>query len=207
VKTSEKPKEELPVWVVIFLGAFLTCIFANAITFLLEFGAFSFWKSLPSTPTTATHISEADPDTIWVETKDGQIYTIGINFCQYKNCNSWTLIENPADIKPMQYHAIVRGDDCFNLGIYDSPNYSPGDEIKECIYASAAGVPDPEAGYVTYFALMKDGRVKYWQNGNSLLGFQFFLILSTFVLPIVAVVIISAYYEIRKYLQKEKKLA
>ncbi|MFT3890798.1 MAG: hypothetical protein QM730_04120 [Anaerolineales bacterium] len=204
VKKESPSKDNVPFGVVLFVGMLLTCILANAISFPMQSGMFTSWKSLPALPSKAIHIVEVDPDHVWVETSNGDIYTAALMCKETENCNQWIEIVSPTEIMPLQYQPIKRGETCSSLDGNFSPSIPSKFEIKECILATAYGVPDPEWGYKTYFALMADGTVKYWRHGNGILGFFGSFIFSTVILPVLVAVVISMSYLIRNVLQRRK---
>jgi hypothetical protein len=203
-KTESQSKDNVPFGFVLFVGILLTCILANAISFPLQSGMFTSWKSLPALPSKAIHVVEVDADNVWVETSNGEIYAATLLCGKAEDCDQWIEIDSLTEITPLQYQPIKRGENCSSLDGSFSPSIPSRFEVKECILATAYGVPDPEWGYKTYFALMTDGTVKYWQHGNGILGFFGSFIFSTVILPILVAVIISMIYLIRNVLQRRK---
>jgi len=123
---------------------------------------------------------------------------------QNENCYQWTKINEQTETAPLQYQPIKRGENCSSLGGSFSPSIPSTFEVKECVLAPAYGVPDPEWGDETYFALMADGTIEYWQHGNGPLDFFGFFIFSTMILPVIVAVIISVMYLVKNVLQRRR---
>jgi hypothetical protein len=201
-KVELKRKKRYPYWQALLLGILITCIASNVLTILFQFGTFTPWKALPRSPSKAVHIIEADPDNIWIELEDKRIFALTMYCYQNKNCYHWQIVNNSAEINPINYHQVQKEKDCTSIS--DFPGNPWFGKVSECILAPAYGVPDPEWGYETYFVLMEDGTVRYWQNGNGILSFYFFFILSTIVLPLAVAIIITITYLILFIVRKFK---
>src|SRR5690349_17993997 len=109
-------KKNLPYGMVLFLGMLLTCLVANAVTIPMQSGIFTSWKSLSNLPSKAIRIVEADQDNVWVEADDGQIYTATLWCKGNESCYQWTIIVDKAEIEPLHFQPIKRGENCSSLG-------------------------------------------------------------------------------------------
>jgi hypothetical protein len=196
-------KKRTPYWAAMLIGIITTIVVSYLLTINFINGAFTFWKSLDSPPSGASHIIDADPDNIWIEANDGHIFTLSLYCYRNESCYRWVMVDNASDIPPTQYVPLERGVNC--TGIRDGffPR-NPMGKITECVSATFYGM---ESGYITYFVLMADGKVKYWQHGNSLIEDIYLFFISTVVLPILVAVIISVVYLVRYIVRKSRKRA
>jgi hypothetical protein len=190
-------------WTVLITSVTITCIAANLVTLISQSGGFTTWKLLPKPPSGAVRIVDADGSNVWIEANDGNIYTLTLYCSEGGNCRQWQKVDDSAKIDPFQCRPVKRGSNCATLGGSFSPNKPFTGEVTECIVADGC-FPDPEYGSETYFALLSDGTVKYWQHGNGLLGFFGFFIISTLILPTIVAILISAIYLVRNVLRRRK---
>lgn len=141
-------------------GIIILCVSLNVFTGFY-FTIFHFWKSLPRPPSTPTHIIDADPAGLWVETSSNQIYMYSIDCpwgfdCQH---NQWSPIDTVADIKPFNYGFIRRGNDCASLSDFE-PQSNPRGKINECVWTSRPGM-DIAFGFDVYYVLLANGSILY----------------------------------------------
>lgn len=197
-----KTRKRLPYWLVLLLGVVLTLIVANFLSVMFQMGAFVAWQNLSSPPSPSTHILSADGNVVWVETKDKEIFELTVN-CYRENCFQWT--KTVKDI-PLYVEgagiSINRGTDCKSLSSETFP-LSPSGEMIECVNVTNFG-----SGYgsVTYFALMADGTLKYWSNGNNAISSQLTFICATCVLPFIVAVLITVAYLFGNFVNRKQKL-
>ncbi len=199
-----KRQKRIPYWAALIIWVAVTCVSANTLTLVFQFGGFTPWRSLPKPPSGAVHIIDADGLSVWVETGDGNLYTLTLYCGASENCFQWIRIDKAEEIHPFQCRPIERGPDCASIGGSLWPNDPVPGKVGECIVADAC-IPDPEFGSLTYFAMMSDGSVKYWQHGAGLLGFQVFFIASTIALPILVAIVVSIVYLIKYIIRKRQK--
>jgi hypothetical protein len=194
VDTPVKPQSEdrLPYGTVLFLSMIFTCIVANVITFAQQSDFFDSWNPLPILPSGVAHIVDADADNIWVEDGNGNLYTLTLQCANNDNCPEWQRVQDATAIQPFVCHSTTRAAACTGLAGSYSPNPLSG-EVKECILAEGCSF-EPSYGYETYFALMSDGTVKYWEHGSGTLVLASNFVLSSVVLPLIVAVIISIIY-------------
>jgi hypothetical protein len=185
-----KSKNKVTLGEILIKWALPVCIVANLLALVYQFGWFITWKRLPNLPSEAIHIVDADGDNVWVEGADGHFYTLTLNCGSNTNCKQWQKLDVLANMNPLHCQPVDRGATCKDLEGYFSPNNPLGADVNECIVADGC-FPDPEYGYETYFALLSDGSIRYWQHGNGLMSFFGGFILSTCVLPALAVVVAS----------------
>ena len=185
-----KSKNKITLGKILIKWALPVCIIANLLALLYQFGWLTTWKILPNLPSAAIRIVEADGDNVWVEGADGHIYTLTLYCGSDRNCKQWQRLDVPTAMNPLQCHPVDRGATCTDLESSFSPNKPLGAEVNECIVADGC-FPDPEYGYETYFAMLSDGSVRYWQHGNGILGFIGWFVISTCVVPALAVVVAS----------------
>jgi hypothetical protein len=195
-----KSRKRLPYWLVLPLGVVLTVIVANFLFTMSEIGGFETWRNLQSPPSPSTHIINADGNVVWVETKDKEIFELTVN-CYRENCFQW--IKTDEDIPSYIEGAgiiIYRGTDCKSLNSEIFP-LSPYGEMIECVKVANFG-----AGYgsVTYFALMTDGTLKYWANGNTAFVSQLMPICTTYILPLIVAVLITVAYLIKNSINHDQ---
>jgi len=202
VKDQSQSRDRLPYGVVVFLATLFTCLAANAITLSAQSGLFTTWETLPGLPSGATHIIDADGDNVWVEDGEGNLFTLALRCGEDSHCPEWQRVNDLAEIQPVQCHPTKRGANCTSLKGSSSPSPLSG-EVSECIVANGC-FPDPEYGYETYFALLSDGTVKYWQHGSGILGFVFNFVLSSVILPFIVAVIISIIFLVRHVAKRNK---
>jgi len=194
---TAKTKKPLPYWAALIICVALTCVISNFLTLMFQFGGFTTWKSLSKPASGATHILDADGDNVWVEAGDGNLYTLTLYCADNEKCKQWKIVDSATEISPFQCRPIIRESNCSSIKSSFSPNNPLTGEVNECVVADGC-FPEPEYGSQTWFALMSDGSVKYWQHGNGMLGFYGFFICSTIVLPIVTAIIVTAIYQDKK---------
>jgi hypothetical protein len=194
---TPKIKKPLPYWAALIIWVALTCVISNFLTLMFQFGGFTTWKSLSKPTSGATHIRDADGDNVWVEAGDGNLYTLTLYCVDNENCKQWKIVDGSTEINPLQCRPIKRASECTSLKSSFFPNNPLTGEVNECVVANGC-FPDPEYGSETWFALMSDGSVKYWQHGNGLMGFYVLFIGSSIVLPIVTAIIVTAIYQDKK---------
>jgi hypothetical protein len=192
-----KTKEPIPYWSALILWTMATCVIANVLALVFQFGGFTTWKSLSKPPSGASHIVDADGLNIWLEANDGNLYTLTLYCRGDQDCEQWIMIDDPTEINSLQCYPIKRSDDCKSLDGYFSPNNPPSSKVNECVVANSCSM-DPEYGSETWFALISDGSVKYWEHGNGLLGFSFLFMITTIALPIVTAIIFTTIYQYKK---------
>lgn len=197
--------KSLPSWVALIVWAALTCVISNLVTFMFQFVGFNTWISLSKPVSGATHIRDADGGNVWVDADDGNLYTLNIYCLDNENCKQWIVTNSSTEIDPFQCRPIKRASECTSLKDLFFPNNPLTGEIKECVVANTC-FPSPENGAETWFALMSDGSVKYWQNGTGVFGFYIPLICSKIVVPIVTGIIVSAIYQDKKREWKSVRL-
>lgn len=195
IGNKSKPRERIPYGLSMVLGAIYTCTIATLLTSGFLHGNLTGWKNLSKPSSGATHIIDADPSDLWVDSSEGSIFTLSIYCFENKNCKKWIRVNNPNDISPDRYGEISRGTDCANLSFFSASPINPPGKVIECLMAP---FNSPDFGSVTYFALMNDGSVKYWKHGNDLISIYFFYCISTIILPIVVMIIISLVYSSKR---------
>ena len=201
-KGQSQPQDKLSYGMIVFLATIFTCIAANAITLSAQLGLFTTWETLPGLPSGATHILDADGDNVWVEDGNGNLFTLALRCGEDSNCPEWQSVDDVAEVQPIQCHPTQRGANCTSLKGSSSPSPLFG-EVSECIVADGC-FPDPAYGYETYFALLSDGTVKYWQHGSGTLGFVFNFVLSSVILPFIVAVIISIILLVKHVAKRNK---
>jgi hypothetical protein len=189
MNTVSKPKRRLTFLFVLIIGTTVTWILMNAFTFLDQHGLFYAWTSLGSPPSGAAHIINGDPFQAWVKANDGQIYTNP--FCNGAQiCPQWILEEDLSsfgDAGPDR----KRGTDCESLNNGNLP-LNPGGKMIECLYVPMDGE--------TYFALMADGSIQYYQleiDEDIKTSYK----LSTYFCPPFAAILITVSYVIYRILK------
>ena len=201
---GSKPKRRISIWPILIGGAFASCIVMNTISSFFQSGAFQPWTSLASPPARATTIIDADPRQIWIETQDRQYFTCPLDFAGMQLCPKWQVIPHESNL-PNIHSYTARGSDCQDLQAGLFP-FNPKGQVVECVYANET---EPDRGEGTYFALMKDGSLQYWQYFGNLPEQRIFdFILDTFVIPVLVVIIISIvygiFYGIKQFKQKRE---
>ncbi len=158
---STRPMPSWPVSLMILLGI---CLLSNLLSALLQLGAFQFWRSLPGLPSPAAQILDIDPDNVWIQTVDGRIFTATI-FCSGDDpCRQWIPVADVSEIRPLQFMDPIRRPGCENIaGLFPR---DPIGKVMECVETVRPPMPEG-GGFRTYFALMSDGTVKYWQGSNG----------------------------------------
>jgi hypothetical protein len=195
ITVKSQSEDSLPYGIVLFLYVIFTCIVANVITFARQSDFFESWNSLPNLPSGAAHIVDADADNIWVADGNGNLYTLTLRCAKNDNCPEWQRVEDATAIQPFECHPIKRAADCTSLVGSYSPSALSG-EVNECIVVEGCSF-EPSYGYETYFALMSDGTVKYWEHGSGTLVLASNFVLSSVVLPLIVAFIISIVYWVR----------
>ncbi len=168
------------------------CIAANLLSILSQRGAFKFWRSLSVPPSPAIEIINADPFNVWVKTTDGRMYTATTNCSQRNKCDTWVLAEDASEIVPLQTENTVQGPNCEDFDGRFPAN--PSGKVMECVQTYQPSFPEG-GGLSTYFALMSDGTLKYWQlsEGSFLTPFLY-LGISNIVCPLIGLLIITGIY-------------
>jgi hypothetical protein len=191
---DDKQRRRIPYWAVMLITVTTTCVLANLFTMAAQRGYFRLWKSLPLLPANAVSILDADGNNVWVETEDGNLYTLKLSCGNTDtNCNQWSRVNDPSGITPFQCTPLQRGASCNSLeGPFSLGNPLIG-EVQECVVANGC-FPDPSYVTETRFALMSDRTVKYWHHGNGFMGPYIDLALSTIAFPFIAVIIVSVIY-------------
>ncbi len=200
-KISPMPNKRIPYWVVQILVAITTCVGANLLTIGFEFGAFVFWGSLKSPPSGAIKIIDADRNNIWVEANNGQLFTANVNCFENKECRKWNGVSSISDIKPFHEVPARRGANCESIRRGPFPN-DPWGKVVECILAP---YPGPELGTETYYALMSDGTIKDWFHGSDTISALCFFLVSTVILPILAIILASSINQRKRVAAKSEK--
>lgn len=159
------------------------CILSNFAFIAYQLGAIQFWKSLPSPPSPAIHIINANPDGVWVESADGNIYvatissivTTPVPCISGDTCPRWILVKDASEIHPMFSEYTAREDSCEKFDGLFSRN--PSGTVIECVKTTLPAMPEG-GGSDRYFALMSNGTIKYWVKYG---GVFFTPIINTFV--------------------------
>ena len=194
-KTSSKPKKHLPYWAVLLIGIIVTAVVANLLSILLQIGGFAGWKSLSKPTSQPIHIIYADSNVVWVETNDSNIFELTVN-CYRENCFQW--LKTTEAIPSTGGGTILsNGTNCASLNKEVFPISFSRKEI-ECVKVVEFGA---EYGSVTYYDLLADGTLGYWDNGNNSISTLFFFVTATFILPFLVAAIISVVYLIKNVIQ------
>ena len=168
------------------------------IAIALQLGAFTFWRSLSSPPSGATQIVNAEGYNIWVETRDGSIYTFSSECADNKHCKQWILANDGTEISSNQ-SSINREKDCHGFWGYPLINNPLFGKVIECVNAR---VFHPELKIDTFFALMSDGTVKYSIHAG--LDFFLYFFISTLILLGFVVIVLGRIYRGRLAHQTKK---
>ena len=182
----------------VFLGAIFSCLAMNLITVLYQFGTFTAWKILPSPPSGVKRLVDADYAQVWVESKDGTIFTTRLWFGCENFCIEWKRV-NSIPTQPERFSSVTnKGKDCRVLqsGIFP---FNPHSSIIECIYTSYLMSDLKQDGY---FALSTNGEIYYWQSASSPSIQTALFSFSTFIFPIMAVSLILLVYAVGSLLNK-----
>jgi hypothetical protein len=195
-ESESKPKKRLPYWAVLLIGVIVTGVVANLLSTMLQIGGLTTWKSLSKPPSQAIHIIYTDSNVVWVKTKNSEIFELTVN-CYRENCFQW--LKTTEDLPgPSAGTFLSRGTNCASLSTEVFP-ISPSEKVVECVKVVQSG---GEFGSVAYFALMADGTLQYWANGNSIIAMQVLFVFATFILPFFAAVLISAVYLIKNFIKR-----
>lgn len=194
---DSKPKKRIPYWLVLVIGIASTCILMNILSISLQQGVFNSWKSLNSPPSKPVQILNADVSRVMVKAGDGRVFTAALSCSGNEICHQWVAVEDESKI-PIMPLPIRRGNNCETLDDGILP-FNPKGVLIECAHAL---IPGPEMWEETYFALMSDGSVWYWQNGGSIFVTQALFIISTFILPIFVALLISLVYLIKHFISR-----
>ena len=199
---NQETKRRIPNRLVSFLILLSICIVSNLISVLFQRGAFNFWKSLPKLSSPVTQIVNADPFSVWVKTADDQILTALITCTNDNDCRKWVSVKDVSEIYPVQVDNTRREVNC--EGFDGQFPRNPSGKVIECIRTYQPGMPEG-GGFSTYYALMSDGAVKYWQlqEGAFFTPILCLAIPSIFCPPI-GLFIISGLYA-RYFKVKEKR--
>jgi hypothetical protein len=184
-------RKTLPYGLTLLVSVILSCILMNVFTMSSQPDMFNSWTSLNSPAPGVNRIIDANFRQVWVETQDSRFFTAELFFnCEDKDmCWEWKEIENIPDM-PEPYFPILRGNDCATLQKDTTPS-NPNGQVLECVYTH---FPGPEFGSKSFFALMADGNILYWHDGDSIIETQALFILSTFIIPFIVAVIVSVIY-------------
>jgi hypothetical protein len=196
IESKSKLKKQLPYWVFLLIGVIATSLLANFLSIFFQTGGFKTWKSLSTPPSQATHIIHADTNVVWVETENSEIFALTVN-CYRENCFQWLKTEDIPD--PFAYMTLYRGTNCASLHTEQFLPLSPFGKEIECVKVDELGV---EYGTVSYFALMADGTLMYWENTISIFSMQFFSAFFTYILAFFVAIIISVIYLIRNIIKR-----
>ena len=200
-EAESKPIKRLPYWAILLIGVVVTGVVANLLSILLQIGGFRTWKSLSKPLSQATHIIQADSNVVWVETKDSEMFELTVN-CYRENCFQW--LKTTENIPDTGAGTILsRGTNCASLSTEIFP-LSPSGKVIECIKVVDFGA---EYGSVTYYALLADGTLQYWENGNNSISIAVFFVIATFILPFLVAVLISVVYLIIKIVKRTRASA
>ena len=195
-----QPSRRTPSLLKIALSIFIAI---NLYSLLDLSGAFTPWKSLKNPPAEVAKIIATNWEwpafdwRIWVETRDGQIFTTVISYDDDElSPDEWKAVKDvpeiPADQSP--WRTTTEGTDCGNLHGDIFP-FNPNGQIIECIYGN---FPLNESGFTAYLALMTDGTLKYWHlSDNTFLSFFFVVPISIVVSFIISLVILGSYHLIK----------
>ena len=170
-----------------------TCILANTVAILYEFGALHIWKSLPRLSSPAIQIFEADPDNVWIKAADGNIYTASLYCSSDTPCHEWSVVNDVSAIQPFDVIKPKRASNC-ELIDKKAPR-NPSDTVIECVRTFHPSFGEG-GSFTSYFALLSDGRVKYWQHFDGFFPFTqiCFGIIATIFCPSVALWIATVLY-------------
>src|SRR6266498_2519286 len=107
MEQDQRPKKQIPhvVSILVFVSV---CILSNIAAVMYQSGAFHSWKSLSSPPSPAIQIINANPDSVWVKSADGNIYvaTVGNTFTDPvscvagETCPRWILVKDANELHP-----------------------------------------------------------------------------------------------------------
>lgn len=193
---TPKSHRRIPYWIAIIIGALVSCLVANILTLGFQLGKFTFWKTLPKPSVAVRQIVDADQNKIWIESDEGRIFSYSMNCFSNDNCLKWMIENDPMEVSPSFGSSSTKGSDCTTL---DPRQKNPRGKVVECLLVDSSG---PEYGSITFFALLADGSIKYRMLSNSTIGMYFFIFLSTFVLPVIVMMIISLVYIFKKYAKR-----
>jgi hypothetical protein len=164
---------------IVLKGLLLSCLLANLFSAFYYKGGFTPWQVLPAPPSPAVHILDSDQENVWVQTSDGQAYSLTLS-CRAGSCFQWLEFDPAEEITPMQYGQPSRGDNCASLNRKLIPFDPPFQPLQECSLSPSAG----EWGHDTYFALLTDGRLMYWTHRSGRLTPPVLLLISTLGIPL-----------------------
>jgi hypothetical protein len=189
---GDKPTKRISEGFASILILISICIVSNFLSVLVQRGAFKFWRSLPSLASPATQIVNADPFSVWVQTADNQIFAARTTCSKLDVCYQWLLVQDANEIFPVQVASTVRKADCEDFDGQFPRN--PSGKVIECIKTYQPGVPEG-GGFTTYYALISDGTLKYWQlsEGSFLTPF-FCLAIPSLVCPPIGLLIMRGLY-------------
>jgi len=192
MQQSQETKRRVANWLVSFLVLLNICIVSNFLSVLFQRGAFKFWKSLPSLSSPVIQIVNADPFRVWVNTNEGLVFSAHMTCVNDNDCHKWVLVKDIGEIYPVQAENTIRKTNC--EGFDEQFPRNPSGKVIECIQTYQPGMPEG-GGFSTYYALMSDGTIKYWQLFEG----SFFtpvlcLLIPSIVCPPIGLLIISSIY-------------
>jgi hypothetical protein len=189
---NREAKRRVNTWLASFLILVSICIVSNVLSIMLQRGAFKFWKSLPSLSSPVAQIINADPFRVWVKTTDNQFFTAHMTCANDNECDKWFLVKDAEEIYPVQVTNTIRKTNCEDFNRQFPRN--PLGKVMECIETYQPPMPEG-GGFRTYYALMSDGTVKYWQLfGGSFLTPFLCLGIPSIVCPPIGLLIIRGLY-------------
>jgi hypothetical protein len=170
MQQNQETKSRINNWLASLLILVSICIVSNVLSVLLQRGAFKFWTPLPDLSSPVTQIVDADPFRVWVKTVDNKMYTAHMTCSNDKDCHTWALVKDVDEIHAIQAPNTVRETNCEGFDRQFPKN--PSGKVLECIETYQPAMPEG-GGFRTYYALMSDGTVEYWQlfEGSFLMPF------------------------------------
>lgn len=189
-------------WSSLLIGVLLACVLMNAITFSYQRDLFRSWTQLGGPPSGIKQIMAAGSSQVWVETQDSSFFTANPTFyCRDADiCWEWEAVTDISEI-PQQGFSFMQVDTCKNLWNPAAHTYLIG-TVAKCVYARDTSRILGDEGY---FALTSGGDIFYWRNIRNPIATPVLFIFSSFIVPSLAAVVISAVYLIIQIFARLRK--
>jgi hypothetical protein len=177
------------------LIAFVSSCWLSAYLFSMKF---TYWKSLGAPPSGTEKIVEVDRNDVWVEAKNGELFTLTLRCDKNELCKKWVKVESAEELNVDNFTTVTRSEICSELVEEDFPQ-NPKGSTTECVLASYYG---PEYDIKTYYALMSDGSIEYWHHERG--GYADILLFGILFVLFTSIVILMFFKIHKKVLADEK---
>lgn len=168
ISQNSLPKTHVSSKIFIIICMIVSCLIGNALAYLMNIGALSFWHPLNDPPIHAVEILGGDRSSIWIKTNDEKIMTTYSDCLSGNNCPQWSETDHIPDNLKKRIHYFERSDTCKFTDYTHEVFYPPPGKVREC--ALAVDTLIPHVVNTTIYVLLENGSVWYWTTSRNSMG-------------------------------------